>query len=68
MSAPRMFPDLSLRWRPYPSIMDGMRPPPFVLDRGLWKSVLNLIVLEGSLGVLHREEPEAPAFSRRPQA
>lgn len=45
-----MFPDPTLQWRPYPSVMDGMRPPPFVLDRGLWRGVLNLIVLECSPG------------------
>lgn len=41
-----MFPDPTLKWRPYPSMMDGMKPPPFVLDRGLWRGVLNLVVLE----------------------
>lgn len=41
-----MFPDPTLRWRPYPSVMDGMKAPPSVLDRGLRKDILNLIVLE----------------------
>jgi hypothetical protein len=30
--------------------MDGMRPPPFALDRGMWREVLHLIVLECSPG------------------
>jgi hypothetical protein len=31
--------------------MDGMKAPPFVLDRGLWRGVLSLIVLECPPGV-----------------
>jgi hypothetical protein len=46
-----MFPDPTLRWRPYPSVMDRMKAPPFVLDRGLWRGVLNLMVLECAPGV-----------------
>lgn len=46
-----MFPDPSLRWRPFPSIMDGIKAPMFVLDRGLWRGVLRLIVLECAPGV-----------------
>jgi hypothetical protein len=42
-----MFPDSTTHWRPYPSIMDGITHPPFPLDRGLWRGVLHLIVLEG---------------------
>ncbi len=30
--------------------MDGMKTPPFVLDRGLRRGILNLIVLEGTPG------------------
>ena len=41
-----MFPDPSVKWRAYPSIMDGIKAPPFVLDRGMWRGRLNLIVLE----------------------
>jgi hypothetical protein len=40
-----MFPDPSLRWRPFPSILDGIDRPPFVLDRGLWNGILALIVV-----------------------
>lgn len=41
-----MFPDPSSVWRSFPTIMDGMRPGIFVLDRGLWRGVLRLVVLE----------------------
>jgi hypothetical protein len=40
-----VFPDLIARWRPYPSIIDGIERPPFVLDRGLWQGILHLIIL-----------------------
>lgn len=45
-----MFPDPTLHWRPYPSIMDGMKPPPYVFDCGIWRGVLSLIVLECTPG------------------
>lgn len=45
-----MFPDPTSVWRPYPTAMDGMAPGMFVLDRGLWRGVLRLIVLDGNLG------------------
>jgi hypothetical protein len=45
-----MFPDSKLKWRPLPSIMDGMRTPPFVFSRGTWRGVLKLIVLECAPG------------------
>ncbi len=44
-----MFPDNTLIWRAYPSIIDGIRDP-FALDRGVWRGVLSLIVLEGANG------------------
>jgi hypothetical protein len=40
-----LFPDPTLRWRPYPSIVDGIERPPFVVDQGVWRGVLYLIVL-----------------------
>lgn len=40
-----MFPDPSLKWKPYPSVIDGIERPPFVFDQGLWRGVLHLIVL-----------------------
>jgi hypothetical protein len=43
-----VFPDPSVRWRAYPSIMDGIKAPPFVLDKGLWRGTLHLIVLEAA--------------------
>jgi hypothetical protein len=42
-----LFPDPTLRWRPYPSIIDGIERPPWVFDQGLWRGVLYLIVLAG---------------------
>jgi hypothetical protein len=45
-----MFPDPTLRWKPFPSPLDGLKAPPFVLDRGLWRGVLHLIVLEAEPG------------------
>jgi hypothetical protein len=46
-----MFPDPTLRWSPFPSPLDGLHGPPFVLDRGLWRGVLHLIVLEADPGL-----------------
>jgi len=40
-----LFPDPTLRWRPYASIIDGIERPPFVFDQGLWRGVLYLIVV-----------------------
>lgn len=40
-----MFPDPTARWRPYPSIIDGIERPPYVFDRGLWRGILHLIIL-----------------------
>jgi hypothetical protein len=40
-----LFPDPTLRWQPYPSIIDGIERPPFVVDQGLWRGVLYLIVV-----------------------
>jgi hypothetical protein len=40
-----MFTDPTLRWRPYPSIIDGIESPPYVFDRGFRKGVLHLIVV-----------------------
>jgi hypothetical protein len=45
-----MFPDPTLRWKPWPSPLEGLKAPPFVLDRGLWRGVLHLIVLEADPG------------------
>ena len=42
-----MFPDPNIRWRPYPSIIDGIKEPPFVFVQGTWRGKLCLIVLEG---------------------
>jgi hypothetical protein len=41
-----VFLDPTVKWRPFPSMLDGIKAPPFVLDRGLWRGVLSLIVLE----------------------
>src|SRR5690348_9797747 len=46
-----MFPDPSIHWSPYPSIIDGINAPPFVFSHGLWRGVLHLIVLEAKLGI-----------------
>lgn len=46
----RLFPDPTVVWRPYPTIMDGMALGPVVFDRGVWEGVLSLIVLDGGLG------------------
>ena len=40
-----MFPDPTLRWRPFASIIDGIERPPFVFDQGFWLGVLHLIVV-----------------------
>lgn len=40
-----MFPDPTLRWRPYASMIDGIERPPYVFDQGLWRGVLYLIVV-----------------------
>jgi hypothetical protein len=45
-----LFPDPTLRWRPYPSIIDGIERPPFVVDQGFWRGVLFLIVLAPKQG------------------
>jgi hypothetical protein len=46
-----LFPDPTLRWRPYPSIIDGIERPPWVFDQGLWRGALYLIVLAGKPGL-----------------
>jgi hypothetical protein len=46
-----MFPDPTLRWRPYPSIIDGIERPPFVFDHGLCRGVLHLIVVAPNPGL-----------------
>src|SRR2546423_790713 len=40
-----MFPDPSIHWLPYASIIDGIERPPFVLDQGFWRGILHLIVM-----------------------
>ncbi len=45
-----MFPDPTVEWLPYPSIMDGMTPPPYVFDRGSLYGRLHLVVLDGPPG------------------
>jgi hypothetical protein len=40
-----VFPDPTLRWRPFASIIDGIERPPFVFDQGFWLGVLHLIVV-----------------------
>jgi hypothetical protein len=40
-----MFPDPTLKWRPYASIIDGIERPPWVFDQGLWHGVLHLVVV-----------------------
>jgi hypothetical protein len=45
-----LFPDPSSRWRPYPSIIDGIERPPWVFVRGHWRGVLHLIVLASQPG------------------
>ncbi|MCK1377547.1 hypothetical protein IVB33_03685 [Bradyrhizobium sp. 24] len=46
-----MFPDSTIKWRPYPSIIDGIERPPFVFDQGLWRGVLYLIVVAPNPGL-----------------
>lgn len=38
-------------WRPYPSIIDGIERPPFVLGQGLWRGMLYLIVVAPEPGL-----------------
>jgi len=45
-----MFPDPDLIWRAFPSILDGMKAPPYVLSRGVWRGALNLLVTESAPG------------------
>lgn len=40
-----MFPDHALRWKEYPSIIDGIGRPPFVLDKGFFRGNLYLGIL-----------------------
>ena len=46
-----LFPDPTLMWRPYPSIIDGIERPPCVLNQGLWRGVLHLIVVSPQPGL-----------------
>lgn len=39
-----MLPDPTAQWSAYPSIIDGIARPPYVQVRGLWQSVLYLLV------------------------
>ena len=41
-----MFPDSTVKWHTFSSIIDGPKPPPFALSKGVWRGVLNLIMLE----------------------
>jgi len=43
-----MFPDPNLIWRAFPSILDGMKAPPYVLSRGVLHGALNLLVIESA--------------------
>lgn len=43
-----MFPDPTSRWKPYPSIIDGIERGSFVFDQGFWRGVLYLIVVAPS--------------------
>ena len=43
-----MFPDPTLKWQPYPSVIDGIERPPYVFDRGFSRGVLRLIVIAPS--------------------
>lgn len=47
----QLFPDPTIKWRPYPSIIDGIERPPFVFDQGLWRGVLYLIVVAPNPGL-----------------
>jgi hypothetical protein len=42
-----VFPDPNLKWLPYPSQIDGIQRLPYVLDKGMWKGILHLVILEG---------------------
>jgi hypothetical protein len=46
-----LFPDPTIRWRPYRSIIDGIERGPFVFDQGLWRGVLYLIVVAPNPGL-----------------
>lgn len=41
-----MFPDPTIVWRPFPTFMDGIAEP-LVLNRGIWRGVLGLLVVGG---------------------
>lgn len=45
-----MFPDPALRWAPVPTVMDGMKRPPSVVNRGASRGVLSLLVIEAYPG------------------
>jgi hypothetical protein len=46
-----VFPDPTLQWHPYRSVIDGIERPPTVVDRGLWRGVLHLTVVAPSPGL-----------------
>ena len=48
-----MFPDSIARWRPYPSMIDGIARPPYVFDRGLSRGLLHLVVYSPKPHVRH---------------
>ncbi len=52
-----MFPDPTLRWHLFPSIADGIKCP-FVLDRGLWRGKLNLLLI----GRIEEWKPASRSF------
>ena len=35
-----MFPNSTVKWHPFSSIIDGPKPPPFALSKGVWRGVL----------------------------
>ena len=41
-----MFPDPTLVWQPYPSMMDGIKRPPYIWIGRHSKGVLSLVVVE----------------------
>jgi hypothetical protein len=43
-----MFPDPELKWHPLPSVMDGMKAPPFAFSDGTWSGNLKLIISDGA--------------------
>lgn len=45
-----MFPDPTVRWRPYPSIMDGIDRDPFVYAHDHLRGMLYLLVFGGKSG------------------